>query len=379
MKSELHSAFQSFVGKSTCLTMPLEVLLFAVSSPITIASATNPPDLLQLEQAAPLIVKARVSDLKLLRTIQTRPTEQAGTRLSGSLLAADCKAVYAIKGNMPLDRFQVEFTLGAFSGPTVIIRPGKTYLLFLKRDGERYVFVNDDMSALQADAALPPEAPRGSTVRERLQAEMAAWLCSTDPEVVVQALEFLPETICSTDVGSRIRDLGDSKDRGVRAAAVRALLRTGNPDGVPSAIALLQQEPASTEQARPERAQVVDQLSRVRDPGATRALLPLMRHSDPSVRRSVADALRRARQRSFVPHLVAGLSDVDSRTRYRCMMGLAEVLDRMNPEWTTSLARFPERGDELIGRWLHWWETEGKRIDWEAAPPATQTSQPLGR
>ncbi len=335
------------------------------------AKILPPPSLQRSADLAEIIVKARV--------LQPEPQDVLTTGPTGQRSGIRCRNVYVIKGHLPEAAFQ--FSLGPANRTFHIgsFRPGETYLLFLRRVGGEYVQIDETKAELSADPNLPATPPQGKSTTDRLREELLGWLGSRQKEAVLEALEFLPELGTTQEVIIRAMALAGSPDLEIRGAAIVAMIRLGEPSAIGDAIRYLEGSPTTSQSSLVLRQRMIGEISLIRDPAMARDLIPLMGHKDAAVRLRAAMALRANRVRAAVPKLASGLHDEDPHTRYVCLMALVEILDRMNPEWTTSLPRFAERGDELIGRWLHWWETEGKRIDWEAAPPATQTSQPAGK
>lgn len=359
----------------------LRVLMIASLCRVSHAWVFTMPTVRELESNSTVIVKARIVEVALLGEGERDLPSGGGNvvRVKVFRFSAECRTLYEIKGESPPQTFKLEFELGSTSSPSVNVVKGRTYVLFLKKAGDSYRFVNEHRSTILADPLCPDQSPQGATVLDRLRAELLASLASGSKDVVTESLEALPELPSRDALRARLDPLLNSADASLRSAAITALLKVGDETAVSQLLRFPETGSNPARQGDPQWERLASELSEVRDPCVLKQLAPLLAHKSLSIRRAVADALRRNRVRSAVPQFVAGLRDEDSLTRYRCLMALAEILDRMNPEWATSLPRFPERGDELIGRWLHWWEMEGKRIDWEAASPATQTSQPLGK
>lgn len=326
------------------------------------------PSLKRAAEKAEIIVKARVLEPEVPQGPTTEP--------AGFGRCFRCKAIYTIKGSLSEDVFRFFPVSGDRTLRTWHFIPGQTYLLFLRSQGNVYVQVDEPRAELLADPNLPANPPAGESATDRLKTELTAWLGSKDKAVLLDALEFLPEVTPWKEAPPGLSALPDKTgDDDVDAAATRALLRLGHPSAVRAARAFLNRKGPVGEGTTWQHQRLVGELAYVGDPQVADDLIALMRHPDPRVRQNVAQALRNMRWRSLVPHLIDGLRDEDDRACYRCLMGLAEVLDRMNPDWATSLERFQKRREELVGRWLTWWETEGKNLDW-TSPPPPPTTQP---
>src|SRR5436305_965951 len=146
------------------------------------------------------------------------------------------------------------------------------------------------------------------------EAEVVAAL--VDPSLCEKAIALAARHLPPEMLG---RFVGNDENAVLRNAALAALERQG-PYAVPHLVAL----------SRGENAEVamfaVQILSRIKDPGSSQALLPLLEHADSNISQAAIEALGALRAREAVPGLIR-LLDADLWLQFAAVAALGEIAD----------------------------------------------------
>lgn len=147
-------------------------------------------------------------------------------------------------------------------------------------------------------------------------AEIVAALQEAHPVLRERAIALAARHVAPETLG---RFVGDDENAVLRNAALAALERQG-PYAVPHLVAL----------SRGENAEVamfaVQILSRIKDPGSSQALLPLLEHADSNISQAAIEALGALRAREAVPGLIR-LLNADLWLQFAAVAALGEIGD----------------------------------------------------
>jgi HEAT repeat protein len=147
-------------------------------------------------------------------------------------------------------------------------------------------------------------------------AEIVAALQEAQPALRERAIALAARHLPPETLG---RFVGDDENAVLRNAALSALERQG-PYAVPHLVSL----------SRGENAEVamfaVQILSRIKDPGSSQALLPLLEHADSNISQAAIEALGALRAREAVPGLIR-LLDADLWLQFAAVAALGEIAD----------------------------------------------------
>jgi len=146
--------------------------------------------------------------------------------------------------------------------------------------------------------------------------EIVAALQESEPALRERAIALAARHLPPETLG---RFVGDDENAALRNAALSALERQG-PYAVPHLVSL----------SRGENAEVamfaVQILSRIKDPGSSQALLPLLQHADSNIAQAAIEALGALRAREAVPGLIR-LLNADLWLQFAAVAALGEIGD----------------------------------------------------
>ena len=147
-------------------------------------------------------------------------------------------------------------------------------------------------------------------------AQIVAALQESEPALRDRAIALAARHLAPETLG---RFVGNDENAVLRNAALSALERQG-PYAVPHLVSL----------SRGENAEVamfaVQILSRIKDPGSARALLPLLEHGDSNIAQAAIEALGALKAREAVPGLIR-LLDADLWLQFAAVAALGEIGD----------------------------------------------------
>lgn len=244
-------------------------------------------------------------------------------------------------------------------------------LLFLKKGGDSFVFVDEQYGKLgitQWQANTPPKDPLRA-----IEADLKAAIAKDSGRNLlndVSLLGSLREPISTRE----LRDLLPTDDEVLESTVHLALLKLYDYTLLARAGELVESVPEKREFVMPQdealyvRTTIGSEISGVRDPEQLPVLYRFLSSPNYWLRENAAAAIRQIDPAAAVKHLIGLLTDSNQEVRIQALFALHQAVQPDGDGWVAVNVGGGWKGEpEAIARWQQWWQIEGRAKYDEAA------------
>jgi hypothetical protein len=249
-------------------------------------------------------------------------------------------------------------------GPYVVFRKGDYRLLFLKREENRYVLVDDWFGQLSISRELGATPFGDADPLHRLEVDLKAGLNDHDQERVLDSIR-IQGNMRHLQSKEELVSLLESQDSLVRTYVFEAMLRLRDYSVLPAVeqwLTAQPQPPPSLVLPRDALLEMqgwlIGEISMIRDPATLPILLRLLRLPSPFARQGILQAVRAINSPQSAPSLLKMLDDSYADNAFIAMQALIELDGGGAIDWVPPLPAFRENPNYYAARCREWWQTE---------------------
>lgn len=199
-------------------------------------------------------------------------------------------------------------------------------VVFLKRDGDGYLFARPRLSTMRASRQLYSPYVRSADVRANLRWEVMNSLQDPSPVTVREALKQT-SLLTTEDILSRIKALALSPNPDISALALGHCSTAGDDTCVSPAIAVVVQQLEMASGSTNAAIMSLRAMLERKPVGATHfnELADALKSKSDKAREFAVRLLRFSANPAALPYLKQALADTSQMVRYNAVMGLAEI------------------------------------------------------